>query len=62
MKKNSQIHLWIETEILLKLKKRAEDKGITLAEYCRLKLRENSKLNRIEFLLEEIKKAVLKKT
>ena len=39
MKKNSQIHILIETEIKQKLEKEAEEKKITLSELCRKKLK-----------------------
>jgi predicted HicB family RNase H-like nuclease len=54
MKKNSQIHLWLETELKEKLMKEAEEKRLSLNEFCLQKLRENSQLDRIEGMLEEI--------
>ena len=56
MKKNSQIHLFLETEDLESLKKQADNLGISVSEFCRQKLRECSQLSRIELTVEEIKK------
>ncbi len=54
MKKNSQLHITLSSELLDLLRKEAENKNIVLAELCRQKLRENSKLEKIENLLEKI--------
>ena len=54
MKKNTQIHLLIETNLFEKLKKEAEESSVSFAEYCRIKLRENSKLKKIEEMLLEV--------
>jgi len=54
MKKNSQLHITLSSELLYLLKKEAENKNIVLAELCRQKLRENSKLEKIENLLGKI--------
>ena len=56
MKKNSQLHLVLETSLLKFLKIEAEDNGINLSEYCRKKLRDGSSLQRIEKLLREVLK------
>ena len=56
MKKNSQIHLFIETEVLHILKKQADEEDITISELCRQKLRECSRLARIEIILEDLRK------
>jgi hypothetical protein len=56
MPKNSKLHFAIETEIFESLKKEAEQQGLSLSALCRQKLRECSKLNRIEFLVEDIQK------
>lgn len=58
MKKNSQIHLWIETEIVEKLKKEAETLNVSVAEIYRQRLRNNSPLQKIEFILSEIDKKI----
>ncbi len=54
MKKNSQLHITLSSELLDLLRKEAENKNIVLAELCRQKLRENFKLEKIENLLEKI--------
>ena len=53
MRKNSQIHLLIETELFELLKKEAEKSSVGFSEYCRRKLRENCKLEVIEMLLRK---------
>lgn len=54
MKNNSQLHITLSSELLDLLRKEAGNKNIVLAELCRQKLRENSKLEKIENLLEKI--------
>ena len=56
MKKNSQIHLVLETELLEILKKESLEKKISVSEHIRQKLRETSQLTRIELLLEKLLK------
>ena len=58
VKKNSQIHLVLETELLEILKKEALERKISLSEHIRQKLRETSQLTRIELLLEKLLKGV----
>ncbi len=53
MKKNSHIHIVIETEYIDKLRKEAEEKGVTLSELCRQKLRCFTQLDKIETMLEK---------
>ncbi len=52
--KNSQIHVMVETKFMNELKNKAKEKGLTLSEYCRQKLKEDSQLERIEKKLEKI--------
>ena len=54
MGKNSHIHLLIETELKNKIQCLAKEQGITLAEYCRIKLREESRLLKIEKMIETL--------
>ena len=54
MKKNAQLHLLIETDLLELLKKESQKNSVGFAEYCRRKLRENCKLEIIERLLREV--------
>jgi len=58
MKKNSQIHFFIETDILESLKLKAKEEGITVSKMCREKLREYGLLVKVLEVLEEIKKNV----
>jgi len=57
MKKNSHIYFTIETDVLNQMKKQAEEQGISLSEWCRKKLKEDTQLNRIEEKLDEILKS-----
>ena len=54
MKKNAQLHLMIESRELNKLKLESEEKKISLAELCRVKLRRHNQLDRIEKKLDRI--------
>lgn len=54
MKKNSQIHIWLETELKEKIERQAQEDNISLGELCRQRLRENSKLVKIEMMLNEL--------
>ncbi len=54
MKKNAQIHLWLETELKERLEKEAKEYNLSLCEFCRQKLIENPPLIRIENILEKI--------
>ncbi len=54
MKKNSQLHLMIETDVLEEMKKKAKEENISLSEWCRKKLREDPQLDRIESKLDKI--------
>jgi len=53
-KKNSQIHLRMETSLFLNLKKQIEGKYLSLSELCRQKLRKDRQLDRIELLLKKL--------
>lgn len=54
MKKNSKIHLWLETSLKESIEKQAKEEGVSVCEFCRKKLKENSKLNNIEFIVGKI--------
>ena len=58
-KKNSQIHFVIETSLKEVLEREAKLEEISLAELCREKLRHNSRLVRIEFMLEKLNKKLI---
>ena len=59
MKKNSQLHIFLETELRELLEKQAKEGSISISELCRRKLRENDRLNRIEFILNQIQNSIL---
>ena len=61
MKKNAQIHLLIESEVVDRIKKEAEEKSVSWSEICRQRLRHNPQLDRIEFMIKEIEEKVNKK-
>jgi hypothetical protein len=54
MAKNSQLHLFIETEALDTLRRESTDLGVSLSELCRQKLRKPSYLTRIETLIDKL--------
>ncbi len=55
-KKNSQLHLVIETHKLTKLKEEANEQKVSLSELCRQKLRPRPQLDRIENKLDKLLK------
>ncbi len=54
MKKNSRLHILIETSLLNKLKKEAEERKMSLGQYCRTRLRKQDQLNRIEGKIDRV--------
>lgn len=38
-KRNSKLHVWIETELMNKLKDEAEKRGISLSDWVRMRLK-----------------------
>jgi len=54
MKKNSKIHLWIETDLKRSIERQAREEGISVCEFCRRRLREYSRLARVEIIVEKI--------
>ena len=53
-KKNSQLHVVIETRKLNRLKEEAKEQDVSLAELCRQKLKPRPQLDRIEGKLDKI--------
>lgn len=53
-KKNSHLHLLLETSLMNRLRKQSEEKGVSLAEFVRQKLRDSSQLDRIEGKIDKI--------
>mgnify|MGYP001614461048 CR=1 FL=1 len=58
MKKNSQLHLYLETDLLDKLKKIAEENKVSVSEICRRKIKEIPQLNKIELIILEMDKKI----
>ena len=54
MGKNSHLHLTMETSLKEFLKEEATKNSMGLSEYCRQKIREESRLQKIEKILLEI--------
>ena len=54
MRKTSKIHLWIETEAKQFIEKQAREEGLTISNYCRNKLKEDSDILKIKNMLERI--------
>ena len=58
MGKNSHLHLIMETSLKEFLKEEASKNNMSISEYCRQKIREESRLQKIERLLLEIKESL----
>lgn len=56
MKKNSHLHILIETNLLNKLKEEAQEKKISLGQFVRTRLRKQLQLDRIEEKLDRVLK------
>ena len=54
MGKNAHIHIRVTSEFLLKLRKEADERMISIAELCRIKLEENFQLDRIENKINDL--------
>lgn len=54
MKKNSHLHILIETNLLNKLREEAKEKKISLGQLSRDKLRKQPQLDRIEGKLDKV--------
>lgn len=54
LKKNSHLHIFMETPLHDKLKKEADEKNTSLSELVRWKLREDNQLDRIEKKIDKI--------
>jgi hypothetical protein len=55
MRKNSHLHIVVETETLLKLKNEANEENISLSELCRQKLGDPSQMDIIKKIVLELK-------
>jgi len=56
MKKNYKIHLRLDNELLVKLRKESFELEISLSDLCRQKLRRNTQLTKIEIMVEDLSK------
>jgi hypothetical protein len=56
MKKNAQLHILLETRLLNQLKSEAAERGISMGEYCRSRLKKRPQLDRIEHKLDKVLK------
>lgn len=54
IKKNSHLHIFLETPLHNKLKKEAEEKMISISELARRKLRKDEQLDRIESKIDRL--------
>jgi hypothetical protein len=54
MKKNCQLHLFLESDLLERLRQEADNNQLSISELCRQKLREYSGLIKIELMLENL--------
>ena len=56
MRKNHQLHFYIDKDLKQVLEREAEERGVSLSELCRQKLKESSQLTRLELLIEALLK------
>ena len=54
MKNNVRLYFKISSEFYEEVKKEANDKGISVAQLCRQKLKTSDKLDRVELILEKL--------
>jgi len=54
LKKNSHLHMFLETSLLDKLKKKSRENNMSISEFVRRKLRENEQLDRIEGKIDKL--------
>jgi len=61
VKKNAQLHIMLDSGLFEEMKQKADNQGISLSEWCRNKLRDDSQLDRIEEKLDLILEKFLRK-
>ena len=61
MKKNSQLHMHLETNLLEQLKKEAEQNYTNLSEWIRIKLRKIDSTQELILILKSIERKVYSK-
>ena len=54
MRKNCQLHLFLESDLLERLQREADNNEVSVSELCRDKLKQCSRLTKIEMMLESI--------
>ena len=59
---NAQIHLYLKSEDFERLKKEAENRDIPISTLCKDKLNKNTRLERIELILENIQDLLKRST
>ena len=60
MKRNAQIHIFVETTVLDKLKEESREIGIPLSELCRQKIKASpGKIERLEKAIEKLEKLLV---
>ena len=59
-KKNSHLHIFLETSLMNRIKKEANEKNISIAELCRRKLRFDQEENKVLDVLNDIMKKLEK--
>lgn len=58
MKKNSEIHLKLETLMFEKLKRQAQEESLSISELCRRKINDEPALKKIELILSDLNKKI----
>jgi predicted DNA binding CopG/RHH family protein len=56
LKKNSHLHLLLETSLMNKIRQQAKQKEVSIGEFVRSRLREQEQLNRIEWKVDKLLK------
>jgi len=54
MKNNVRLYFRISSDFYVEIKKEAQNKGISVAQLCRQKLKTSDRLERMEYLLEKL--------
>jgi|688.fasta_scaffold1308558_2 hypothetical protein len=54
MKNNVRLYFRISSDFYEEIKKEAQNKGISVAQFCRQKLKTSDRMERMEYLLEKL--------
>lgn len=57
MKNNVRLYFRISSDFYEEIKKEAKDAGLSVAQFCRQKLKKSDKLDRVEIILEKLLKS-----